>query len=228
MPAAPAVPADRPGRVHRFPRSLRHPAAAAAPHGRLRRPFRREPHRDRCDGCGSAGGTGGRPRRRPDRPQAGDRALGLRAGCCDRGGRYLRASRSSCSGGSCRAWRRPACSPRRSLTSTTSGRPCVGRTTAAYISGTVTGGFSGRALVGIVAAQWTWQTAFMTLARQPRGGIRIGCLPAARAASRRRRSRNHGQSIARLLRNRQLIATDAVGLCVLFTQVAMFTYVTFT
>ncbi len=36
-----------------------------------------------------------------------------------------------------------------------------------------------------------------------------------------------GQSVARLLRNRQLIATDAVGLCVLFTQVAMFTYVTF-
>jgi predicted MFS family arabinose efflux permease len=30
------------------------------------------------------------------------------------------------------------------------------------------------------------------------------------------------------LRNRQLIATDAVGLCVLFTQVTMFTYVRFT
>ena len=35
----------------------------------------------------------------------------------------------------------------------------------------------------------------------------------------------HRRSIVRLLRNRQLIATDAVGLCVLFTQVAMFTYV---
>ena len=40
----------------------------------------------------------------------------------------------------------------------------VGRTTAAYISGTVTGGFSGRALVGVVASQWSWQTAFVCLA----------------------------------------------------------------
>jgi predicted MFS family arabinose efflux permease len=37
----------------------------------------------------------------------------------------------------------------------------------------------------------------------------------------------HRQSVARLLRNRQLVATNAIGLCVLFTQVAMFTYVTF-
>ena len=40
----------------------------------------------------------------------------------------------------------------------------VGRTTAAYISGTVTGGFTGRALVGIVASRWNWQTAFVGLA----------------------------------------------------------------
>ena len=31
----------------------------------------------------------------------------------------------------------------------------------------------------------------------------------------------------RLLRNRQLLATDVVGFCVLFSQVAIFTYVTF-
>jgi MFS transporter, YNFM family, putative membrane transport protein len=104
----------------------------------------------------------------------------------------------------------------------------VGRTTAAYISGTVTGGFSGRALVGIVASQWTWQTAFMALAL-----VNLAAATALAAFLPREQpraaaeARNHGQSVARLLRNRQLIATDAVGLCVLFTQVAMFTYVTF-
>ena len=36
-----------------------------------------------------------------------------------------------------------------------------------------------------------------------------------------------GGSLAELLRNPQLVATYAVGFCVLFTQVAMFTYVTF-
>jgi MFS transporter, YNFM family, putative membrane transport protein len=33
--------------------------------------------------------------------------------------------------------------------------------------------------------------------------------------------------VVRMLRNRQLIATDTIGFCVLFTNVAMFTYVTF-
>jgi MFS family permease len=114
----------------------------------------------------------------------------------------------------------------------------VGRTTAAYISGTVTGGFCGRALAGIVASGWTWQNAFMTLALV---NLAAACALAAflpreraRAAAearniqeRRRPTPDARQSIARLLRNRQLIATDAVGLCVLFTQVATFTYVTF-
>lgn len=104
----------------------------------------------------------------------------------------------------------------------------VGRATAAYISGTVTGGFCGRALVGIVAANWSWQTAFVCLA-----GVNL--LAALALASglppepRRRPPTPHGhrRSIGRLLRNRQLAATDAVGFCVLFTQVAIFTYVTF-
>jgi predicted MFS family arabinose efflux permease len=104
----------------------------------------------------------------------------------------------------------------------------VGRTTAAYISGTVTGGFIGRALVGVVASQWTWQTAFVCLALF---NLAAAMVMAFGLPSERPRQEpaavSHRRSIARLLRNRQLIATDAVGLCVLFTQVAMFTYVTF-
>jgi predicted MFS family arabinose efflux permease len=104
----------------------------------------------------------------------------------------------------------------------------VGRTTAAYISGTVTGGFSGRALVGVVASQWSWQTAFVCLAlvNLAAAFALAAGLPAERPRAANDRG-GHGQSAARLLRNRQLAATNAVGLCVLFTQVAMFTYVTF-
>jgi predicted MFS family arabinose efflux permease len=100
--------------------------------------------------------------------------------------------------------------------------------TAAYVSGTVIGGFCGRALVGLVAADVGWPTAFVTLSV-------VNLLAAAslaiwlpRETSRSRpRSVGHAQPLARLLANRQLIATDAVGFCVLFTQVAMFSYVTF-
>ena len=104
----------------------------------------------------------------------------------------------------------------------------AGRATAAYISGTVIGGFCGRALVGLVASRWSWQTAFVVLT--------IVNLAAAIALAawlpRERRHEaappgGHRRSLRRLLRNRQLVATDAVGFCVLFTQVAMFTYVTF-
>jgi YNFM family putative membrane transporter len=104
----------------------------------------------------------------------------------------------------------------------------VGRTTAAYISGTVTGGFSGRALVGVVASKWSWQTAFVCLAL-----VNLAAAFALAAGLPRERPRpasergGHRQSLVRLLRNRQLIATDAIGLCVLFTQVAMFSYITF-
>lgn len=104
----------------------------------------------------------------------------------------------------------------------------VGRTTAAYISGTVTGGFSGRALVGIVASQWTWQTAFLCLALCNLAAAMVLAFGLPSESPRREpAAAGHRRSISRLLRNRQLIATDAVGLCVLFTQVAMFTYVTF-
>ena len=104
----------------------------------------------------------------------------------------------------------------------------VGRTTAAYISGTVTGGFSGRALVGIVASRWSWQTAFLWLALFNLAAAMVLAfgLPAERPR-RESAAGSHRRSVARLLRNRQLIATNAVGLCVLFPQVAMFTYVTF-
>ncbi|MBM3772618.1 MAG: MFS transporter [Acidimicrobiia bacterium] len=102
----------------------------------------------------------------------------------------------------------------------------TGRATGAYVSGTVTGGFSGRAVAGVVASQVGWQAAFLTLA---------GMIAAAAAAlwvwlppepGRTRRAAASG-TVRRLLAHKSLMATNAVGFCVLFTQVASFTYVTF-
>ena len=130
----------------------------------------------------------------------------------------------------------------------------AGRATAAYMTGTIVGGFSGRALAGLIAADLDWHLSFAVL-----GAIAFAVatallvsLPSDRHArlNRRRqasggqeRSRYGGRSASRsdepkdkqgfsraareLFRNRQLIATYALGFCVLFTNVAMFTYVTF-
>ncbi len=104
----------------------------------------------------------------------------------------------------------------------------TGRATGAYVSGTVTGGFVGRATAGIVAADASWATAFLTLAAMHAlaAAALWGWLPAEpdRPVPS---TRPHRRSVGALLRNRRLLATNAVGFCVLFVQVALFTYVTF-
>ena len=104
----------------------------------------------------------------------------------------------------------------------------AGRATAAYMTGTILGGFTGRAVAGLVAADVSWVAAFVALATlnlavavtlafrlppEPRA-------PAVELVADRGSLHDH-------LRNRQLLTTYAVGFCVLFTQVAIVTYVTF-
>jgi MFS transporter, YNFM family, putative membrane transport protein len=103
----------------------------------------------------------------------------------------------------------------------------MGSATAWYVSGTVVGGFCGRAVTGIVAAGAGWRTALVVL-----GALNLAAaaavwkwLPRERSAASPR-ARRRG-SVQRVLGNQQLLATYGVGVCVLFTQVAMFTYVTF-
>jgi predicted MFS family arabinose efflux permease len=103
----------------------------------------------------------------------------------------------------------------------------IGRATAAYIGGTVTGGFTGRALAGITAAGGDWRTAFLAL-----GALNIVVaialwrwLPLERHADTPE-ARETGAFVAHL-RYPQLLATYVVGFCVLCAQVAMFTYVPF-
>lgn len=110
----------------------------------------------------------------------------------------------------------------------------AGRATAAYMSGTIVGGFFGRASAGLIASVADWHLAFVFLAgmafaialvlwrwlpsdRREGSGRRVAG-PSAAAASGR---------MSALFRNRRLVATWAIGFCVLFTNVAMFTYVTF-
>jgi predicted MFS family arabinose efflux permease len=103
----------------------------------------------------------------------------------------------------------------------------AGRGTAAYMSGTVLGGFTGRAVAGIVAADATWHESFVALAVL-NGAVALALwflLPVEqRHEAAATRPPAHPMQ---LFRNRRLVATFGVGFCVLFTQVAMFTYVTF-
>jgi YNFM family putative membrane transporter len=107
----------------------------------------------------------------------------------------------------------------------------AGRGTASYMTGTILGGFTGRAVAGLVAADLGWPAAFVALACL--NGIValtlwVGLPSETRAPGFRRSTLPRGAgSFAHLFRNRPLVATYGVGFCVLFTQVAMFTYVTF-
>jgi len=119
----------------------------------------------------------------------------------------------------------------------------AGRATAAYMTGTILGGFTGRAVAGVVAADISWPAAFVALAilNAAVAVILWQTLPDDRVLGRGTKPRKHEASthepgfrdfvfpsqIVDLFKNKALVATFAVGFCVLFTQVAMFTYVTF-
>jgi MFS family permease len=105
----------------------------------------------------------------------------------------------------------------------------AGAATAAYVSGTVVGGFAGRVIAGVFAADVTWRTSFvalgvLTLAAAWYLGAR---LPADRPHARAPREASRFTAVLDLLRNPQLTSAYAVGFGVLFSLVAMFTYVTF-
>jgi MFS transporter, YNFM family, putative membrane transport protein len=105
----------------------------------------------------------------------------------------------------------------------------AGRATAAYMTGTILGGFTGRVVAGLVAADVSWVAAFVALATL---NLLIAIVLAWRLPAEPRSPEVHHAvyrrgSLQDHLRNRQLLTTYAVGFCVLFTQVAMFTYVTF-
>ena len=110
----------------------------------------------------------------------------------------------------------------------------VGAAMSAYVAGTVIGGFSGRMVAALVAAQAGWRWSFVVLAV-----LDAGCaLAMARwmpPDSQRSRRPSAVREVVRAtirgmgehLANPRLLATYAVGFGVLFTLIATFTYVNF-
>ncbi|HVW87410.1 MAG TPA: MFS transporter [Bryobacteraceae bacterium] len=99
----------------------------------------------------------------------------------------------------------------------------------AYVSGTILGGFSGRVLAGFIAERLEWQWVFIALGSL--GLVIAAVLAFGLPAESRFREHPSGarffETAISHLRNRRLLATYLGALCVLFTQVALFTYVTF-
>ena len=105
----------------------------------------------------------------------------------------------------------------------------VGSAMGAYVSGTVLGGFSGRIIAGFIAARYSWRWAFVVLALLcAMGGLAIWAwLPPGRRFAGAASAASTLRAMGRHLRNRRLLATYAVGFCVLFSMLATFTYVNF-
>jgi predicted MFS family arabinose efflux permease len=100
---------------------------------------------------------------------------------------------------------------------------------AAYVSGTIVGGLGGRMTIGFAAERWGWNWAFMLLGciGLAMAGYITVFLPRESNFVRPALPSGLIDSITGHLRNPQLRAAYGIGFCVLFTQVAMFTYVTF-
>ncbi len=104
----------------------------------------------------------------------------------------------------------------------------TGAAVAAYVTGTVVGGFSGRMLAALVGAHGAWRASFILLGvLNTLGALAIWAwLPPGR---RFRPSRGSPllRPMLRHLKDPPLAATYAVAFCVMFTLLATFTYVNF-
>ena len=105
----------------------------------------------------------------------------------------------------------------------------AGRATAAYVSGTVLGGFVGRATTGYFAVHYGWQSGFAVLAgaNVVTAVVLAITLQPERARHRREGANRSPGGVAAIFRTPPLLGTYAVGFCVLCAQLAMFTYITF-
>lgn len=98
-----------------------------------------------------------------------------------------------------------------------------------YTSGTISGGFSGRLIVGVVTSAWSWRAGFLvvgliTLA----AALTIAfCLPKERCFKPTYGLTGALSSFPNHLSNKPLIGTYAVGFGLLFSLVCVFTYINF-
>jgi predicted MFS family arabinose efflux permease len=104
----------------------------------------------------------------------------------------------------------------------------AGQATAAYVTGTIVGGFSGRMISGFVANHFRWQMVFVVVGLiNCMGTVALAAwLPKERGFKPGRHDR-FWTAAGNHLRNPLLVATYAVGFCVFFSLVSTFTYATF-
>ncbi len=100
-----------------------------------------------------------------------------------------------------------------------------------YVAGTVFGGYTGRALGGSLESRWGWQSSFIVLGLLAlAGAVTLWLLlpPShVRPVDAGAEIRSRLTPILENLRNPKLIASFGIGFTMLFTLVAMFTYITF-
>lgn len=104
----------------------------------------------------------------------------------------------------------------------------VGTAMAAYVTGTVIGGFLGRIISGFIGGRFGWHFVFLVLGVL--GGFGAWALQAWLPKERRFTGLlgdSLASSLARHLRNPRLLVTFAAGFCVLFSLLGTFTYITF-
>jgi predicted MFS family arabinose efflux permease len=109
------------------------------------------------------------------------------------------------------------------------GADSLGRAMAALVTGNVLGGFTGRFLTGIIADWVSWRWSFLCLAAITVTGAVVASrwLPPERAHRAERVQPFRALRAFAVRVNGPIAATLTVGFNVLFTQVALFTYVTF-
>jgi MFS transporter, YNFM family, putative membrane transport protein len=106
----------------------------------------------------------------------------------------------------------------------------AGAVLSSYVSGTVLGGFSCRFISGLVASRFGWRWVFVVLGilTLAGAGAIAKLLEPERHAHRAAPSQGSWISAVKShLQNRRLLGTYTVGFCVLFSLVAIFTYITF-
>jgi YNFM family putative membrane transporter len=113
------------------------------------------------------------------------------------------------------------------------GEECPGeqarRMTALYICGAVLGSVFGRFTSGLIAAHSSWQYAFLAMGTLNLmfAGVIYATLPPSTRFRAPAAAQSGSGGARQQLAQRQFLATLGIGFCLLFTQVATFTYINF-
>ena len=105
----------------------------------------------------------------------------------------------------------------------------VPRVMSVYVAGTVFGGFAGRVTGGLLAEQWGWRLMFLLLGAAGLAGAMVTNRVLTPGTPRRDLPRPTSRlaPIFKNLHNPRLLSTFGIGFCMLFTLVALFSYITF-